>query len=438
MARRFLASAGVVLLAVAGPPALADAKHHRPGTLDPSFGPKGATFHAGGISGSLLPDGLDNFGGLAFDSSGRIILAGDTDTPAGNDFVLGRLGHNGRIDQTFGNPATHLSVGDVDVGSDDEAKAIAAGPNGTIYVATDTSSGGVHRFGISRVAAGGSFDGGFDVDGRTTTTIGPDAVPGAIAVQRNGRPVIAGQASIAGKQNLALVRYLPNGTPDPSFGGGDGIATTSIGQGFIAFDAKVQKDGKIVVAGGVQVGGSGARAAAVRYRANGTLDPSFGSGGIVRMKVSKFSVAFGIALGSRGKVVLVGVSDAKVSGYVARLTRRGKRDHSFGGGDGLLRSNLRQGFAYVTDVALQRNGKIVLAGFGGDVFGVPGGTLVARLTPKGRLDRRFGIRGARLFLLGATAFSLPEVAIQKSGRIVVGGAFSAFGTDGFLAARLYG
>ncbi len=103
-----------------------------------------------------------------------------------------------------------------------------------------------------------------------------------------------------------------------------------------------------------------------------------------------------------------------------------------------MRSNFHQGFAYVTDVAVQRNGKIVLAGFGGDIFGVPGGMLAVRLTPKGKLDRGFGSRGSRLFLLGATDFALVRVAIQPSGRIVLGGAFSVFGTGGFLAARLYG
>ena len=354
--------------------------------------------------------------------------------------MLGRLSKNGRFDQGFGSPATHLSVGDVAAGSDDDAKDVAAGPDATTYIATDTSSGGVNRFGVSRVSASGFFDNGFDGDGRTTTTIGTDAAPGAIAVQRNGRPVVAGQATIGGKDRLALVRYLPNGNPDPSFGGGDGIVTTPIGQGFIAFDVEVQKDGKIVVAGGTQVGGSGAaRVTVVRYRPNGTLDTGFGNGGVARLKVGKFAVAFGLALGARGKIVIGGVSEAKLSGFAARLTRAGRRDRSFGGGDGLVRSNFRQGFAYVTDVAVQRNGKIVLAGFGGDIFGVPGGMLAVRLTPKGRLDRGFGSRGcAAVPARERREFALVRVAIQPSGRIVLGGAFSVFGTGGFLAARLYG
>ncbi len=438
MARRALLLVGMVALILVVP-ALAAAKPHRPGALDPSFGPKGSDFHAGAIGDTLLPDGFDNFAGMAFDSSGRILLGGDTTAPAGSDFVVGRLSKNGRFDQSFGAPATHLAVGDVDGGSDDDAQDIAAGPNGTAYVATDTDSGGTNRFGVSRITSSGFFDNGFDGDGRTTTAIGVGASPGAITVQRNGRAVVAGQATIGTKENLAVVRYLANGNPDPSFGGGDGIAVSPIGQGFVVFDVKVQGDGKIVVAGGTQVGGPGSvRATLVRYRPNGTLDPSFGSGGVAKLRVGKFAVAFGVALAARGKLVLVGVSQEKITGFAARLTRAGKRDHSFGNGDGLVRSRFGQGFSYVTDVAVQRNGKIVLAGFGGDITGVPGGMLAARLTQKGTLDRTFGNRGSKLFLLGATKFARVRVGIQRSGRIVVGGAFSVFGTDGFLAVRLIG
>jgi uncharacterized delta-60 repeat protein len=430
---------GVLIVAVGGLPAVAGAKRHHPGTLDPSFGPKGSSIPIGSISESLVPDGFDNFGGMAFDTNGRILLAGDTDTPAGNDFVLGRLSKNGRWDQGFGNPVTHLAVGDVAAGSDDEAKDLAAGPDGTAYISTDTFAGGVDRFGVSRVSASGFLDNGFDGDGRTTTTIGTSATPGAIAVQRNGRPVVAGQATVGGTDRLALVRYLPNGTPDPAFGGGDGIVTTPINQGAIAFDVEVQKNGRILVAGGTQVGGPGSiRVAVVRYRPNGSLDPSFGSGGITRLRVGKFAVAFALALASHGRIVIAGVSNAKVSGFAARLTRAGRRDHGFGGGDGLVRSNFRQAFSYITDVAVQRNGKIVLAGLGGDIPSVPGGMLAVRLTQKGRLDRGFGSRGTKLFLLGATEFSLVRVAIQRSGKIVFGEAFSVFGTGGFLAARLFG
>ena len=157
------------------------------------------------------------------------------------------------------------------------------------------------------------------------------------------------------------------------------------------------------------------------------------------MRVGKFAVAFGLALGPRGQDRPRGRLAGEVGGFVARLTRAGRRDRSFGGGDGLVRSNFRQGFANITDVAVQRNGKIVLAGFGGDIPGVPGGMLAVRLTPKGKARSRLRQpRGAAVPARERRDFALVGVAIQPSGRIVVGGAFSVFGTDGFLAARLFG
>ena len=420
-------------------PATSLGKPGRPGAPDPSFGPGSLNF--GIIPSDSFANGLDNYGGLGLTPGGRIILAGDTAAAGINDFALGRLRGNGVVDTSFGDPLNHVSVGDIF--GDDEIGAIAVGPGGSTFIATDSESGAVHRIGVAKVDASGSFDNGFDGDGRTTTTIGNDALARAVAVQKDGKVVVAGSGDVGGSTDLAVVRYLPSGLPDPAFGGGDGIATSHIGSSTLAFDVAIQKDGKIVVAGGRSLGAStDSEAIVARFRANGTLDPSFGSGGKAHLDVGKISFAFGLAVGSRGKVVLAGVGGSggsSLSGFVARLTRAGKRDHGFGGGDGVTRSKLRQGFAYVTDVALQRNGKIVVAGFGGDVPGVIGGTLLGRFTADGRVDKGFADRGSRLFLLGASGFAFIRVAIQPNGRIVVGGRFVVNGdTQGLFAARFLG
>lgn len=424
-------------LLVLGAASAASAKPGKPGTLDPSF-IGGFGFPGIGLVGaSSFTNGLDNYGGLGLTPGGRVILAGDTEVAGVHDFALGRLRSNGRLDTSFGDPVDHVSVGDVF--GDDEVNAIAVGPGGSTFIATDSESGGIDRIGVAKVDANGSLDNGFDGDGRTTTTIGSDALARAIAVQKNGRVVVAGSGEVGAKNDLAVVRYLPNGLPDPSFGGGDGIVTTHLGLFALGFDVAVQKNGKIVIAGGRSTSATGSEAIVARYRANGTLDPGFGSGGIARLRIGSTSFAFGLAVGSRGKAVIVGFSDAKVSGFVARLTAAGKRDHGFGGDDGLTRSNLRQGFVYLTDVALQRNGKIVVAGFGGDVPGLVGGTLVGRLRADGSLDRGFADRGSRLFLLGGSGFAFVQLAIQPNGRIIVGGRLLVGGeTQGLFAVRFLG
>ena len=104
-----------------------------------------------------------------------------------------------------------------------------------------------------------------------------------------------------------------------------------------------------------------------------------------------------------------------------------------------MRSTFRQGFGLVTDLALQRNGKIVVAGIGGDVPGIVGGTLVGRLRPNGAPDLGFGNRGSRLFLLGGTADAFPRLQILPNGKILVAGKLAIFpDTTGLFAARLFG
>ena len=421
-----------LLLATALLSPLAEAKRHRPGTLDPSFGEKGIP-GIGAIVGSTFDDGVEDFGGLALSSGGRIVLAGSTRTPGNLEYALGALRANGRFDAGFGPPPDHVVVDGIS--GDDHVNAAAAAPGGRFYIAAESFSG-QSRFGIARFASTGALDPGFG-GGTTTTTIGAGAEPDAIAVQRDGKVLVVGEADVGGVQQIALVRYLPSGLPDPDFGGGDGVVTTKVGAGALARDVEAAKGGKIVVAGS---GGSGSGDAVVlRYRSNGALDPSFGAGGIARVRVGSASAAFACEVGARGKVVLAGVSVGKAPGFVARLTPAGRRDHSFGGGDGLVRSNFHQRFAFLTDLALQRNGKIVLAGFGGDVPGIVGGTVIARLRRSGALDRGFANRGARLFLLGGTASAFPRLQILRNGKILVAGKLGIFpDTTGFFAARLFG
>ena len=351
----------------------------------------------------------------------------------GPEYALGALRANGRPDAGFGPAPDHVVVDGIS--GDDHVNAAAAASGGRYYIAAESISGQA-RFGIGRFTPTGALDPGFG-GGTITTTIGDNASPRAIAVRRGGKLLVAGRADLGGVAQIALVRYLKNGLPDPDFGGGDGVVTTKVGVGATALDVEAAKGGKVVVVGGG--GPAGGEGLVLRYRSNGTLDQSFGTGGIVRVRVGKASTAFACEVGARGKIVVAGAALGKVSGYVARLTPAGNRDHGFGGGDGLVRSTFRQGFGLVTDLALQRNGKIVVAGIGGDVPGIVGGTLVGRLRPNGAPDLGFGNRGSRLFLLGGTADALPRLQILPNGKILVAGKLAIFpDTTGLFAARLFG
>ena len=406
----------------------------RPGSIDRSFN-GGEVRGVGVIVGSQFGDGVEDFAGLALTSGGRIVLAGDTDDAGDLDYALGALRPNGKLDSGFGDPPNHVVVDGIS--GDDQVNAVASAPGGQFYIAAESVSGQA-RFGVARFGVSGALDAGFG-GGTTTTAIGNDAEPRALAVQKNGRAVAAGRADIGGVNQIALVRYLTSGLPDPAFDG-DGVVTTKIGDDAEALDVEAAHNGRIVVAGTDVRPNNTSEAVILRYRPNGSLDPSFGSGGIARLRIGSRAAALALEVGAKGKVVVAGLGGGNVSRpFVARLTAGGKRDRSFGGGDGLLRSGFHQNFAFITDLALQRNGKIVLAGIGGDVPGVVGGALVARLRGNGALDRRFGNRGARLFLLGATGSSFPRLAILRNGKILVAGKLAVFpDTTGFFAVRFFG
>ena len=185
----------------------------------------------------------------------------------------------------------------------------------------------------------------------------------------------------------------------------------------------VQSNGRIVVAGG----GAAARSFCVaRLRADGRLDPAFGSGG-------KRTIGFGgddesvhgATLQPDGKIVLVGDSDFRVA--VARLKPNGALDTTFSG-DG------KKIFSWgvisrATAVLVLPNGKILLAGFSGP----EGGNIqVARLNANGALDATFGTGGKAAVDFGGDDFGL-AMARQANGRILVAGRST---TAGAVVARL--
>jgi uncharacterized delta-60 repeat protein len=127
----------------------------------------------------------------------------------------------------------------------------------------------------------GTLDASFGTGGKVTTDFaGSGDGAGAIAVQPDGKLVAAGGATINGQADFALARYNSNGTLDTSFSTGGRVTTDFGGRYEGASSVALQWDGKIVVAGGSVIGLYDNFALA-RYNSNGTLDTSFGTGGKV-------------------------------------------------------------------------------------------------------------------------------------------------------------
>jgi uncharacterized delta-60 repeat protein len=305
-------------------------------------------------------------------------------------------------------------------------------------------------------AAPGDLDRSFRNDGTLVTNITPwNEDVGDMAIQANGRIVVVGRASTReGYGRFAVVRYRPDGALDRSFGG-DGIVTTDLtAREDAATGVAIQPDGKIVVAGSAAGARGRARFAVVRYERNGALDGSFGDDGSVTVRVAAGGDddASDVAIGPDGRIVVVGTSSSLHAIAVARLDATGELDPTFGG-DGKLTWAPGEGFASGSAVALQPDGRIVVAGQSWTESAFDG-IVVLRYEPEGTLDEGFGVDG-----VGTAEFTTGTdgggdgaggVALQPDGKIVVAGdagglaeytsrfGLARFGDDGVLDATFGG
>jgi uncharacterized delta-60 repeat protein len=391
------------------------------GELDPTFGTGGRVLTD--VSGT---GGSDDAQALVIQPDGKIVVAG---TSRGGDFALARYNLDGSLDFSFGAGGRVLTDDVSGTGSFDQGRALALQADGKIVVAGRSG----FDFALARYNPDGSLDASFGVGGRVRTDFTGtgtfEEVANALAIQPDGKIVLAGTADEPGPPDFefALARYNPDGSLDASFGVG-GLVLTDV-NGADGFDdasgLAIQPDGKIVVAGTLEVGG-GSDFALARYNPDGSLDPSFGVGGRVFTDVSgtgRFTRAEALALQADGKMVVAGSSGSDF--VLARYNPDGTVDAAFGVGGRVVTDVSGQANA----LAIQPGGQIVVAGRSGTDFAL------ARYNPDGSLDGAFGRGGLVLTNFGRFD-GASAVALQADGRIVVAGT-SSFG-DGpgdFALAR---
>jgi len=273
----------------------------------------------------------------------------------------------GSLDPSFGTGGIVTTV----IGSRGSAAwGLALQADGKIIAAGVTQeAGGPSEFALTRYNPDGSLDSSFGARGTVTTPVGAGAEASAVALQPDGKIVVAGDAS-GDAEEFALARYNPDGSLDPSFGAG-GIVTTAVGaDNSYATAVAIQPDGKIIAAGATYVPEAGFQPpddfALTRYNSDGSLDSSFGSNGVVRTDFSATEdFANAIALQSNGKIIVAGRSEGLPTGSVfalARYNQDGSLDPSFGS-NGKVAPAFGSGYADANAVAVQPNGKIVVAGY---------------------------------------------------------------------------
>jgi uncharacterized delta-60 repeat protein len=283
------------------------------------------------------------------------------------------------------------------------------------------------------LAAAGDLDPSFGTGGKVLTDFaGSSDSVADLVLQPDGKIIAGGKAGPQG----ALARYNPDGSLDPSFGSG-GKLTSDLG---VVYALALQPDAKIVSAGSTEAGLAPAGDFALaRYNPDGSLDTSFGSGGTV---TTDFFGLADAALGAvliqpDGKIIAVGVAQRGVAANefaLARYNPDGSLDASFGTG-GKVTTDFPNQFGSGNAVAgaaiLQPDGKIVAGGTAHDMFGQFYDFALARYNPDGSLDASFGAAGRVTTDIGDTD-SIASLALQPDGKIVAAG--TAFDED-FTIAR---
>ena len=238
------------------------------GTLDPDFG--------GGMRTTDLGE-IDQAHAVALDAFGRIVVAGLTGPPGESDFAVARYrGIDGSLDDPGFGPDGYRET---DLGSaGDAANAVAVQPDGKIVLAGVTSSIS-SDFALVRYKDDGSLDKTFSGDGKLTTDFAAnDDVATGVAVQPDGRIVVAGYSfSSTTSNNFAVARYNPDGSLDTSFSG-DGKQTSDLGSNDIATSIALQPDGKIVLAGYSEPDELTGNFAIARYQGGGAPPDTDGDG----------------------------------------------------------------------------------------------------------------------------------------------------------------
>ena len=259
-----LTTAAVAFVSVVRAALPAIAHDQTAGELDNTFG----------TDGMVVTDfnGIDSPTDMVIQPDGKIVVVGFNLLGDSGSFAMARYLPDGALDHSFGRRGR--VVIDPPIGSS-LPDAVALQNNGKVLVAGTTNAFGRDEFILGRFLANGRLDPRFGKHGFVTTEIGVTATPAAVAVQSDGKIVVAG-TSIIGKtsNDFAVVRYRRNGTLDHSFGKNGRVTTDFNGGQDLVEGMILQPNGQIVVAGWADDSGE-PQFAMTRYNSDGALDPGF-------------------------------------------------------------------------------------------------------------------------------------------------------------------
>lgn len=365
---------------------------------------------------------------VALQTDGKILVAGYTLISANSNFVVARYLRDGRLDPGFGAGGTVMT----DFGGEDEAAAIAIQPDAKIIVVGSTTTA-TTRVALARYQRDGGLDQSFGTGGKVVMHLagrGPEALSAAldVAIESNGRIVVAGTSRrtigrSTGTLDFAVARYTPRGVLDTTFGS-DGVTTIDFGRGNDVARALTLGNGGIVVAGyTVPPGDVLITAAVARLRPGGALDSTFGAGGRATLQKEFLWRSWeAVAVQHDGKIVVAGWGSNCLTFVfsVARYTRTGALDTGFGAGGSVETSPSGVLFDFATDVSLLPDGRILAGGVTVDPANWDYDYALVRYRANGRLDSlRRGAPAVTILRPSAGDDEADGLAVQPDGRAVL-------------------
>jgi uncharacterized delta-60 repeat protein len=405
-----------------------------------------------GTGKAIIPVGSGNSGAtsLAVQSDGKILVAGYAIGTSGKaGFSLVRLNADGSLDATFDTdgksviPVGERAAADVNyylppwAGADiaynvtvqSDAKILVAGWSGGAIGNRDSS--------LIRLNADGSLDTTFATAGKAIIPVGPGPDEArSLTLQPDGKILVAGYAA-GTNDDFSLIRLNADGSLDSTFDT-DGKAIIPVGPGVDhANSLTLQPDGKILVAGWSEVGPD-RDFSLVRLNADGSLDSTFDTDGKAIIPVGPGrDEAFGLALQPDGKILMAGWStgvDGMPHFGLIRLNTDGLLDATFDS-DGKTIIQVGPGADYANSLTLQPDGKILIAGHSTGVDGLPHFSLV-RLNADGSLDSTFDTDGKAIIPVGPGGDNANSLTLQPDGKILVAGYSTEASSSNFSLIRL--
>jgi uncharacterized delta-60 repeat protein len=376
------------------------------------------TFNGTGVATLEIGSGNAFGRAVATQPDGKILVGGYSSNGSDFDFTVIRFNQDGSLDNSFGTNGIVVTP----VGTGDEyGLCIAIQADGKILLAGYSGNSGNEDIALVRYNANGSLDTSFDSDGKILTQIGAGTdAAWSLTIQQDSKILLGGWSNDGIQDNFALVRYNTDGSLDADFDG-DGKVVTPVGSGGSSGrGVAVQSDGKIVLAGIASNGGN-TDFAVVRYNNNGSLDTDFANNGKAITAVGNSTdYAYSIAIQADGKIVVAGYSysGSNADFAIVRYNSSGTLDTGFDV-DGKVIASIGAGNDYALKVAVQPDGKLVVVGSA--TIGSSSDIAVVRLNPDGSFDLTFSDDGKLTTLVSPTSDASWDVTVEPNGRILVAG-----------------